>query len=563
LKGVGCCAEFTDPNVGSPRPTTTAMMTVLSGLGMMVGRYWAPAAAIGTAFATGNTLSAAVEAVGAAKKLLASAKAEEDRNDMQANVNPYTPDFAFGRTGLTVHCLPYGFSLPIDSVSFGDLSEMHSILEFARSPGMIAYGAGAQGTTLTFPVFADPKCEALSSQGNCSNYAVIPMAYLGQLFKYWRGSIKFAFYFFGSAMISARVRFKVFNSTSGDAVFRTMQPDVEFTVKGTTMYSMSIPFVNFADWLLFNDFEPSKFQIPYVLMSFVVVSTSGDSTTPSIPYMVYMSAGEDFEVRFPITTVGAASEFTSVRGMGCSAFYPCEDFRTPFEPMPGLVKGNSRYQLEPEIGSFEALLSRWSLSHYYGNATGGIDIRNTTPALGQFSGTTPFSDITEAWNNREIIGSLFMWWSGDLDYRIIYRQLAASGTTGGAFPGDMGIVTWGAEGNDTTEIVSYLFPDNGLSLQSIDHWSNQQISVPSISTIAVWPTVMMGKTFGVTDQSVYNSYLPEPIHSAISSASMGLHTSIDLVFQEWEELSLNALSSAACLYLLDNQSNVDAASSFS
>jgi len=288
-----------------------------------------------------------------------------------------------------------------------------------------------------------------------------------------------------------------------------------------------VPYVRHTDWssTQVDDSAGAFPPFPKLTLDVVNISTSGDSTSPAIPYIVYMAAGEDFEFRLPITVLGQITGGGNIEGKGCSegAFTPEQDFRAQFDEFPGVKGSNSRYQLEPPIDSLEALLSRWSLYGYFGGDTGGAILLNSSPELAPYCGTTPNVDPNTWTSNRHLICSLFMFWSGDMDYRIIYRRIGTS-DAGGSYPGDIGVCTWGTHQNSGTTGVSLQYPDNGIMMGSIDHWTNQQVSVPSVSQWAVYQTDFF------QESTPTQSTVPEQHFVGIQTYADGLFTSIDTIY---------------------------------
>jgi hypothetical protein len=75
------------------------------------------------------------------------------------------------------------------------------------------------------------------------------------------------------------------------------------------------------------------------------------------------------------------------------------------------------------------------------------------------------------------------------------------------------------------------YPDNGINIMSVDHWTNQQFSVPTMGEIAVWPTTIMGRNYFATVGGLYNDYLPDPFHCAVASYGDGIFTSLDSIYE--------------------------------
>lgn len=125
------------------------------------------------------------------------------------------------------------------------------------------------------------------------------LSYTSNLFRFWRGSIKYLFQFFTSPMISCRFRITLLYTqpvvatdtiTSGDAISKIID------VKGDTDVAMAIPY----SWVTYYrhvDLAQDTANYPRIKIQAITdIYSPDDTVTPTIYLAVWRAAGHDFQL---------------------------------------------------------------------------------------------------------------------------------------------------------------------------------------------------------------------------------------------------------------------------
>lgn len=163
-----------------------------------------------------------------------------------------------------------------------------SISDYIRIPTLHSTGSDISDAVV-YSMFSVPAAP---------NYGRIN--YVSQAFRMWRGSVNLTFVFFSSPFITARVNLVLSYSQTGYFGLLGNEVVKDVTIRGTTRVDMTIPWLNQTPWLPVS-FQTiaTEFDIfqPRVGMNVIEAPQAVGDIEPSIPWVLYESAGEDFEFR--------------------------------------------------------------------------------------------------------------------------------------------------------------------------------------------------------------------------------------------------------------------------
>lgn len=183
--------------------------------------------------------------------------------------------------------------------------------------GTIVYSQWINPYTLLYADYDHPAV--------ATNFVPTPMAYLGSMFAYWRGGMKFTFSFVASNYHNCRVRFVYVPYYSLDGVVDPLDQSLAdlcenliFDISNEKEISIVIPFCQRTEWLQANSPNvnvdsqwvdyPAEMQLNTNGRLYVMIQnplTSAATTVNPIYFQVFVSACEDFEFGVP-----------SLKGMG-------------------------------------------------------------------------------------------------------------------------------------------------------------------------------------------------------------------------------------------------------
>lgn len=225
------------------------------------------------------------------------------------------------------------------SVGTGDLGyaagDELDISTIVQRKGALMYdtwrGSDAAGTTL-FKAAVTPTLYAqeIRAGPGSTSYAVVaftPVAHIANLFRYWRGSLKFTVRFFPSKF--HRGKFRVAYEPSGDlapgaSIDSSMVINKVVDIATSTSTELEIPFMAPTAWLenedstsnygvnpsdlhWANDDSSIGYSAQHHNGTFVVQALNqltGPDAIGDVPFVVYLSGGPDLEFAMPFTFAG-------------------------------------------------------------------------------------------------------------------------------------------------------------------------------------------------------------------------------------------------------------------
>lgn len=297
-------------------------------------------------------------------------------------------------------CSKLGFLNESHDSNYGDDQQEHSFGTLLRK-WSFTFGEAVAASNVT-PFFID---SAYPTSGNANER----LAFYGQFFRLWRGSIDFLFYFVSSPFYTSRwiialdYRLNGSPPTSSDIRNGDM-PTYEVNVRGSTWSCISVPYMSPYPWLTCNDSARSTAQsnagTPLIwLLQLDPPRATGDQTPTTFVY-VWERAGKDFQFAHPCAAAlltaapTIADAQTSVNQMGDDPIVMGAGMTIP------LFQGKS------DAASVEQLMRRYS----FRPPTTGIT--NEPVAFNSDSVTT----ISKS-GNFDLLASTFLYFSGSMKYK--------------------------------------------------------------------------------------------------------------------------------------------------
>lgn len=381
----------------------------------------------------------------------------------------------------------------------------HNIGDMCRIPSCIRVlsftTAGAQ-----LVLNCDPCSTGQVSTLNAATY----MTYFSTMFRMWRGSMKYMFRFYTSPEIMAR--FQLTLNKGGAGIPPTVDTAINeiFTVKGDTVYTVTVPYIHPSDWVKtssvgLTNWKPGDTSYTvgtdYSLMlqaNFIDGMTiTGDEVTqliltlldpptqpadvaPNVYCAVFLAAGDDFEFcslcdRKAPTVIAQSIE---------------AEFESPFHVIGGLEEQPLIKGMSGDNFSCEQVMKRYSprqFANLKANPTRLTPTRTHTLYVPALCG--PY----------DYVGCLFKFWTGPVTYG--FDTTGQTGTSTFALASDSGQPT------------SIPTPDLGLLsgngvFKAPDYATNPfcEVTLPYVSSYS------MAQTHTYTDASPWSiwSYLPQP-----------------------------------------------------
>jgi len=515
-------------------------------LSNMVSPGITAAAGAAAAHFTGTGTQAAIGGVQQSIDKLNETIVQDSKQDMaeanaQATINPYPPDFQMARTGNIAHIMPYGFDTVVNPSQFHDVTSKHGIYDLCKKPGLFAQaGLTNDNPYAGFNLYPFYNNAWQPNWGNTRGYTY--MLWFSQFYAYWRGSLNFMIQFFGSPFISARVQLTI---TYGGQIIdyragslKPTFPTKDITIKGDVVEKFSIPYFYMSDWAptmmdgsanLAIDAQ----SIPQLNLTLLSLQSAGTSLALSVPYVIWVAAGDDFQFRFP-----QVASYGKVRGLdsGDACCDIAAEFRSGFMPFPGMTGGNTACRKgEATPMMMEDFINRFSLLEEFSHGV-GYEFTPLLPNVSKYNGsTTPSPSFDAGCSVLEMVGTLFMFFSGDMDVSTVYRSVVPDDDPPGKFPGDMGVssITPRASNGEDIDLIGANTPDNGISYTDIGQWTNSRISMPWVSPFPVGISEQFKHLFAVPVQSEYLGYFfPKQLVTQVQTYNMSpdIYSVIDKVY---------------------------------
>lgn len=216
----------------------------------------------------------------------------------------------------------------------GDNANM-TISQLAMKPGLVkisSYFATLQYISVpTNPAYFIPGMSA----STMDYLSVVTNSFL-----YWRGSIRYAFYFSCNSLTSSRVALQY--RTSGNANLADGNIVTQLLdIKGDTWHYITIPYISSEYWQITN--PTTENELSLITMQAVDLAVSDASLTHTVDVAMFRSAGPDFQVAMP-RELDRAQATHLIKDFQEKQFVPfqvrCEDLcGDPHEPQIGVEYG--------------------------------------------------------------------------------------------------------------------------------------------------------------------------------------------------------------------------------
>lgn len=248
----------------------------------------------------------------------------------------------------------------------GDINQMHTIMEIASIPCIRdLYQSAAVGSVKAFnlePGIMDPT----------KNF-VTYLDMMSRFFRYWRGSIELNFCIYMPVLSTAKFRFFFRNceAYTSASVNPTATDDVwafskEFTMKGSGVMSVRLPYISSTQWTRTGLVNDAKAFLKMWEVGLMLQRTSYTGDTAMLPLIVVLTRpGPDFQFKSEASCNTVASAQMRVR----------TEFENPIEEW-GMGQPK-KYRIIPEDTlTLEALCNRWSsrviTQNHLSNTTAGV-----------------------------------------------------------------------------------------------------------------------------------------------------------------------------------------------
>lgn len=328
-------------------------------------------------------------------------------NNPILNITAASPDNQQGTTQPTVQNRPNMFGGMVVSPSMNLLGDgaqetlnyasSHSILRYLQMPSLIYVGTVNSIGTVTISTFGDPF-------GGSSAFSCSRIRFVGQMFRLWRGSLKYTFVFISSPLNTWRVQLQ-YNYANTDTTTVGDKPTRTVTIRGSNQLSVTIPWNYPMTW---SGTAANNYVSSYMSgfpLRVVAKSVHGSS---NLTILCYESAGDDF--RFcGATEAGYFKEITFPEHQ--SQMKICDFNQT--EPIAGGVDNVLRFA--PMAETFEGLARRWS-------GRTSVDVLSQEP---QFYASATNKDM----GTFDALSSIFSYYRGSQKFKIIFGPSFVPGDT--------------------------------------------------------------------------------------------------------------------------------------
>jgi hypothetical protein len=278
---------------------------------------------------------------------------------------------------------------------------------------------------------------------------------MSQFFRRWRGSLRYSFFFTTSSFVSARLQISLlWENQAEQPVSDQAVGDIPLsiiTVKGNQEHHVLVPYVYDKPWMPTSMFFLQAEQfMPRLQLKVLSVVGTGDRT-PTVPYIVYCTPGDDFVFdSYQEAKAGVAPERAVAQ---CDVYKKMQSVR--YDPIPGFAAPEPI----PFTMNLEDLLYRWSL-----RSETDLDTRVFEPPVTQ----------NEYIQNWDYLCMCFLFNSGTVRRRLFF--------SGGPYHGD---VTYMLNSMTPTGPIESYSPNNGMAATRIDVWPVLDYSCPWISELEI------------------------------------------------------------------------------
>jgi hypothetical protein len=422
--------------------------------------------------------------------------------------------------------LPGFAGTDVDEMAFASLVQIPSYYQTLNWSTSAAYGTQLGAFPIGPGYFANSVPYATNTGTMSVQYFPV-FGYLSNLFRYWRGSIKFTFKVAKTEFHSGRLLFAFMpgkNRIVTDAVIADSQYLFKevYDLRTSSEICVTVPFVSLTPYLSNGDWSGVAYL--WVLNPLV----APDTVTPAVDIIVEVSAGEDFEYSVPRWWGGTSSDQPRVpcligqsglkpfrvqglvpQGMDpklpvSSGVHECSDSDSVTQKDALITLEPAKFCIGERILSIRQLLKSstviWS---YSGAVISGVIVQPWVTAIPVFKVGTAYAPSSTCIDYYSYFVNMYRY------YRGAARIKVATGNTSGTFMASMvpatGNVTAAAAIGTATDIISGV----------------QTIIAPSLSsgTMGMQPEVEMPFYGNTHCRQVYNASNYSPL--ALESSKCG------------------------------------------
>jgi len=236
--------------------------------------------------------------------------------------------------------------------------------------------------------------------------------FMSQFFRMWRGSRRYTIVFFSTPFISARYNIITYWGDASSPATGLIGDQIiqDITVRGTTRVDLTLPFLCGDQWVptWSQTVSAASYEsvFPKVFLQVIAPPVSTGDVLPAIPYVIYESAGSDFEFR-SFVNPNPTNNF----GLEADGQMRISEFSRQDVSGDGSVKSYP-YSTDTEM-TIGAITNRWS----------NRPITYTTDFP---SNVCPlYKEGSTLQGTFDYIASMFLFWSGQTKHKILCKTTSA------------------------------------------------------------------------------------------------------------------------------------------
>jgi hypothetical protein len=347
----------------------------------------------------------------------------------------------------------------LDPKKYCDPMLKHNLRWMIQQPQLEYYGKLGAATP-PFNILCVPYKVGKAFWETMDNLSLGYLAFMSQFFRRWRGSLRYSFFFTTSSFVSARLQISLLWENQAEQPLSDQAvgdiPLTIITVKGNQEHHVLVPYVYDKPWMPTSLFYTTAEQfLPRLQLKVLSVVGTGDRT-PTVPYIVYVTPGDDFVLdSYQVAKHGTPLEFGVAPERAtaqCDVYKKLHSVR--YDAIPGFKIPES----VPMTMNLEDLLYRWSSTTRL-----DLDTRVAEPPTTQL----------EVYQNWDYLCSCFLFNSGTVRRRLFFLD------------GLFGESSWMLQAMTPTGPCEIYSPNNSMAATNIGVWPVLDYSCPWISDLEV------------------------------------------------------------------------------
>lgn len=183
---------------------------------------------------------------------------------------------------------PSKYSLGDGALKKTSRQRKNTIRSYLETPTLVKYGT-LFTTADQISIFVNQSPLRVKA----SNYS--RLAFMGQNFRFWKGSINWELVIFANKFTSGRLNVGIsYYLPSGIQASELIQ---DVTIMGTTRVAFNLPYLQQIPWISMNGEEVRYDDYPYIWCQWLNLPEPVGDISFTLPYVLYQKAGPDFQFR--------------------------------------------------------------------------------------------------------------------------------------------------------------------------------------------------------------------------------------------------------------------------